>query len=77
MSRRYRRGPYGGGVGYVGFMGEMDVALALRTMVVPTANTDSMYRYTNDNKAKREWTIHIQAGAGIVVGPSRYCSPRH
>ena len=27
-----RRGPYGGGVGLVGFTGEMDMALALRTM---------------------------------------------
>jgi anthranilate synthase component 1 len=64
-----RRGPYGGGVGYVGFTGEMDMALALRTMVVPTDNSDNIYKYSNDidRKAKREWTIHLQAGAGIVA----------
>ena len=64
-----RRGPYGGGVGYVGFMGEMDMALALRTMVVPTAHEENIYKLSNDmsSRAKREWTIHLQAGAGIVA----------
>ena len=31
-----RRGPYAGGIGFVSFHGDMDMALALRTMVVPT-----------------------------------------
>src|SRR5690606_32771472 len=31
-----RRGPYAGGIGAVGFDGDMDMALALRTMVIPT-----------------------------------------
>ena len=31
-----RRGPYGGGIGYVSLDGDMDIALALRTIVVPT-----------------------------------------
>jgi anthranilate synthase component 1 len=53
-----KRGPYGGGIGYVSFDGnEMDVALALRTMVIPTAMRSS-------NGA---WRVHIQAGAGIVL----------
>jgi anthranilate synthase component 1 len=34
----------------------MDIALALRTMVVPTKQ-----------KKGDEWTIHVQAGAGIVA----------
>ena len=55
-----RRGPYGGGIGYVGFTGEMDMALALRTMVVPT-------RQAKEVNGKREWMIHLQAGAGIVA----------
>jgi anthranilate synthase component 1 len=40
----------------VGFEGDMDIALALRTMVVPTG-------------ARRDgaWTVHLQAGAGIVA----------
>ena len=51
-----RRGPYAGGIGGVGFTGEMDIAIALRTMVIPAAMSE-------DN----EWTVHLQAGAGIVA----------
>ncbi|KAK9846928.1 hypothetical protein WJX84_001755, partial [Apatococcus fuscideae] len=61
-----RRGPYGGGIGHVGFNGSMDIALALRTMVIPTAGTDSLYSY--DGAApRRDWTVHLQAGAGLVA----------
>ena len=50
-----RRGPYGGGFGWVALTGEMDVALALRTIVVPTGmHTDA------------GWTYHLQASGGIV-----------
>jgi anthranilate synthase component 1 len=51
-----RRGPYAGGIGVVGFEGNMDIALALRTFVIPTA-------------AHRDgaWTVHLQAGAGVVA----------
>lgn len=51
-----RRGPYAGAVGYADLAGNMDMAIALRTMVVmpPEAGED-------------DWTIHIQAGAGIVA----------
>lgn len=51
-----RRGPYGGGFGWVGLTGEMDIALALRTMVVPT---DAW-------SPGRDWTYHLQASGGIV-----------
>ncbi len=51
-----RRGPYAGGIGFIDFKGDMDIAIALRTMVIPT----SSYR---DGK----WTVHLQAGAGIVA----------
>ena len=50
------RGPYAGGIGYVCFGGDMDMALALRTMVVPT-----------DTQGGDDWMIHLQAGAGIVA----------
>ncbi|MEO1129055.1 MAG: anthranilate synthase component I [Planctomycetota bacterium] len=50
-----RRGPYGGGFGYIGLDGQMDVALALRTIVTPTA----LY---SDGR----WTYHAQAAGGIV-----------
>ena len=57
-----RRGPYAGGIGPVGFGGDMDMAIALRTMVIPTAN-----------RVGDDWTVHLQAGAGIVADsiPSR------
>jgi anthranilate synthase component 1 len=51
-----RRGPYAGGIGMVSFSGGMDVALALRTMVIPTAL-----------RRGQEWTVYLQAGAGIVA----------
>ncbi|WP_432799893.1 anthranilate synthase component I [Poriferisphaera sp. WC338] len=49
-----RRGPYAGAAGYVNFTGDMDMAIALRTMVV-----------TRDQSAGR-WQVHLQAGGGIV-----------
>ena len=51
-----RRGPYAGGIGVVDFAGDMDMALALRTMVIPTAR-----------RADSQWTVHLQAGAGVVA----------
>ena len=68
-----RRGPYGGGIGFVAFTGEMDMALALRTMVVPTAHADTLYDYGGWDRAaagappRREWVFHLQSGAGIVA----------
>ena len=76
-----RRGPYGGGVGTVSFQGGMDVALALRTMVIPTRDDDYLYDYKprsegdGDDGAdalsarppRREWCVHIQSGAGVVA----------
>ncbi len=52
-----RRGPYGGGMGYAGLDGQMDIALTLRTMVVPTAL----------RKADGSWVYHLQAAGGIVA----------
>jgi len=51
-----RRGPYGGGFGYVALNGEMDIALALRTIVVPTRLS-----------GRGTWTYHLQAAGGIVA----------
>ncbi len=55
-----RRGPYGGGMGWVSLDHEMDIALALRTIVVPINRHDE----TNTNGA---WEYHIQAAGGIVA----------
>ncbi len=50
-----RRGPYSGGIGAVGYSGDMDIALALRTMVIPVPTG-----------GRAPWTVHLQAGAGVV-----------
>ena len=52
-----RRGPYGGGMGYAGLDGQMDIALTLRTIVAPTAL----------RKPDGTWTYHLQAAGGIVA----------
>jgi anthranilate synthase component 1 len=51
-----RRGPYSGGIGAIGYSGDMDIALALRTMVIPVSEA-----------AGAPWTVHLQAGAGVVL----------
>lgn len=62
-----RRGPYSGGFGGISFSGDMDIALALRTIVFPTESRyDTMYSYKDANN-RREWVAHLQAGAGIVA----------
>ena len=50
-----RRGPYAGGIGTIDLEGDLDVAIALRTMVIPNGS------------GAAPWTVHIQAGAGIVL----------
>ncbi|XP_052203215.1 anthranilate synthase alpha subunit 2, chloroplastic [Diospyros lotus] len=62
-----RRGPYSGGFGGISFSGDMDIALALRTIVFPTGiRHDTMYSYKYA-KHRREWVAYLQAGAGIVA----------
>ena len=61
-----RRGPYAGAVGYVDFSGNMDMALALRTMVIlPPHQKDS--GSSGEELDDARWTVHLQAGAGIVA----------
>ena len=63
-----RRGPYSGGFGSVSFSGDMDIALALRTMVFPTGNRyNTMYSYNKDGTKRQEWIANLQTGAGIVA----------
>ena len=57
---KVRRGPYGGGLGWAGLDGEMDMALALRTIVVPVDRHDP----SNPDGA---WLYHVQASGGIVA----------
>lgn len=51
-----RRGPYAGGIGYASLGGDMDMAIALRTMVIPV-----------EQRHDGRWMVHLQAGAGIVA----------
>jgi len=53
-----RRGPYGGGFGYVSLAGDMDIALALRTIVVMPAE--------DAGEPPSRWEYYIQAAGGIV-----------
>ncbi|HLP83531.1 MAG TPA: anthranilate synthase component I [Phycisphaerales bacterium] len=55
-----RRGPYGGGMGYVSLDGQMDIALTLRTIVAPFARATL-------TPAGPRWTYHLQAAGGIVA----------
>ena len=50
-----RRGPYAGGIGTIDLEGDLDVAIALRTMVIPSGS------------GAAPWAVHLQAGAGIVL----------
>eukprot|EP00983_Pelagomonas_calceolata_P102699 1158836-Pelagomonas_calceolata.AAC.11 len=51
----------------------MDIALGLRTMVVPTMRDDTMFKYNRGGssiapaQARKEWVMHLQAGAGLVA----------
>lgn len=55
-----RRGPYGGGIGFISFQDTMNIALALRTMVVPHGTRESA-------DGETQWRYDLQAGAGIVL----------
>lgn len=57
---KVRRGPYGGGLGWASLDGEMDMALALRTIVVPVDQRDA-------SNADGAWMYHVQAAGGIVA----------
>ena len=61
-----RRGPYGGAVGYADLAGNMDMAIALRTMVVTPEDRDHEGG-GEGGEAASGWKIHIQAGGGIVA----------
>ncbi|KAI3991844.1 hypothetical protein MKX01_012789 [Papaver californicum] len=70
-----RRGPYSGGFGYVSFSGDMDIAIAKRTIVFPNASGINGYKGVNGGhgdssikpKMRREWLAHFQVGSGIVA----------
>lgn len=66
-----RRGPYGGGVGYLDFSGNMDVCIALRTIVyrgdAAKAGGDSQPAGGESAGRGGEGVYDIQCGAGVVA----------
>lgn len=58
-----RRGPYAGAVGYTDFAGNMDMAIALRTMVI----TPEPRKADAGKDSPQRWVVHLQAGGGIVA----------
>ncbi|MEO0511567.1 MAG: chorismate-binding protein [Planctomycetota bacterium] len=65
-----KRGPYGGGFGYIGLDGDMDIALALRTIVVPTTGPGAPRVEGGgdlESCAGVSWTYHVQSAAGVVA----------
>lgn len=51
-----RRGPYSGAYGYYDFEGQLNTAIAIRTMIV-----------TPDNQGSNSHRVSVQAGAGLVA----------
>ena len=65
-----KRGPYGGGMGYVAYNGNMDIALALRTMVIPNPPApadDTSISNSRDRNERKKWTVHLQVVSNTVV----------
>ncbi|MEI8195474.1 MAG: anthranilate synthase component I [Phycisphaerae bacterium] len=69
-----KRGPYAGAVGYIDYAGNMDTAIALRTMVITKgaeggAGSESL-RVSGAGESGAGaglWTVYVQAGAGLVA----------
>jgi len=59
-----RRGPYGGGVGYLDFAGNLDTCIALRTIVWMKAKEGAT---KESAPATPSGTYDVQAGAGVVA----------
>ncbi len=64
----YRRGPYGGAVGYVDFAGNMDTCIALRTIVI---QDDKVYVQAGagivaDSVPENEWNETLNKARGLL-----------
>ena len=64
----YRRGPYGGAVGYVDFAGNMDTCIALRTIVI---HDDKVYVQAGagivaDSVPENEWNETLNKARGLL-----------
>ena len=64
----HRRGPYGGAVGYLDFSGNMDVCIALRTMVVrgQTVHVQAGCGVVADSVPESEWQETVNKAQGLL-----------
>jgi len=64
----YRRGPYGGAVGYVDFSGNMDTCIALRTLVLKgqTAYLQAGAGIVADSVPELEWEETMNKARGLL-----------
>ncbi len=66
-----RRGPYAGAVGYIGFQGNMDTCITIRTIVMKgeTAYLQAGAGIVEDSIPQREWeeTLHKARALGLAV----------
>lgn len=64
----YRRGPYGGAVGYIDFGGNMDTCIALRTMVLKgqTAYVQAGAGIVADSIPVNEWEETMNKARGLL-----------
>jgi anthranilate synthase component 1 len=60
-----RRGPYAGAIGYADFAGNLDMCIALRTLVIRPDPAGA--------GGSAQYTVDIQAGAGIVADSVPAC----
>lgn len=61
------RGPYSGVFGGISFSGDMDLALALTTIIFPTGlRHDAKFSHGSVHK-RRNWVAHVEVGTGIVA----------
>ena len=64
----HRRGPYGGAVGYLDFSGNMDVCIALRTMVMQgqTVHVQAGCGIVADSVPESEWQETVNKAQGLL-----------
>lgn len=61
-----KRGPYAGIVGYMDFAGNIDTAIAIRTMIIDNPTPEQLASAEASNSVPRR-RASVQAGAGVVA----------
>ncbi|KAH0664882.1 hypothetical protein KY285_026088 [Solanum tuberosum] len=67
-----RRGPYSGGFGGISFSGDMDIGLALRTMVFMNGpRYDTMYSYTDASNGLHISNLRLESSLIVILMRNR------